>query len=27
VLRLTASDKEERGYQQKASSGLKTLDR
>jgi len=25
VLRLTASDKEERGYQQKASSGLKTL--
>ena len=27
VLRLAASGKEERGYQQKASSGLKTLDR
>jgi tetratricopeptide (TPR) repeat protein len=27
VLRLTATGKEERGYQQKASSGLKTLDR
>jgi tetratricopeptide (TPR) repeat protein len=27
VLRLTATDKEERGYQQKASSGLKTLER
>lgn len=27
VLRLTATDREERGYQQKASSGLKTLDR
>jgi tetratricopeptide (TPR) repeat protein len=27
VLRLTATGREERGYQQKASSGLKTLDR
>jgi tetratricopeptide (TPR) repeat protein len=27
VLRLTANSKEERGYQQKASSGLKTLER
>ena len=27
VLRLTATSKEERGYQQKASSGLKTLER
>ena len=27
VLRLTATDKEEHGYQQKASSGLKTLER